>query len=72
MTQRREIIKRISKAAKAKGMSFDMKREGGNHTVFDLDGLMIPIARHNDIDPLMAKKIYEECEPRLGKGWWRK
>ena len=72
MTQRREIIKRISKAAKAKGMSFDMKREGAKHTVFDLDGLMIPIARHNDIAEMTTQGIYKECEPKLGKGWWRK
>lgn len=47
-------------------------REGANHTVYSLDGLMIPIARHNEIDNQLAEIIYKECAAKLGRDWWRK
>lgn len=65
------MIKRISKQAKADGVSFDLKREGANHSVYDVGGCMIPIARHNEIDDQMAREIFKECEPVFGKDWWR-
>lgn len=71
MTKRRDIIKAITKAAKAQGLSFDLDHEGGNHTVYSLDGLMIPIGRHNELDNQFAQMVYKECEPKLGKRWWR-
>ncbi len=72
MTKRRDIVSRIAKAAKAAGISWYVHHEGGNHTVYSLDGLMIPIARHTEIGEGLTQAIYKECEPRLGKGWWRK
>ncbi|MEO6500881.1 MAG: hypothetical protein ABIQ09_03110 [Jatrophihabitantaceae bacterium] len=71
MTKRREIIKMIDKAAKAKGLDWAVARQGANHTVFDLDGVMIPIARHNEIDNRMAEIIFKECADKLGKDWWK-
>jgi hypothetical protein len=47
-------------------------REGANHTVYSLDGLLIPIARHSEIDNQMAEIIYKECAAKLGRGWWRR
>jgi hypothetical protein len=49
-----------------------LERVKANHTVFNLDGLMIPIARHNEIDNQMAEIIYKECADKLGKDWWRR
>lgn len=72
MTQRREIIARIKKAAKAQGIEFTERREGGGHTIYDLDGIMIPIPRHREIPQRSAEKIYSEADEKLGKGWWRK
>ena len=46
-------------------------REGANHTVYSLDGLLIPIPRHNEIAKGTTEAIYRECTPKLGKGWWR-
>jgi hypothetical protein len=71
VTKRREIIKRIAQAAKAQGIEWSEVREGSNHTVFSLDGLMIPVARHNDIDNIMTQIIYKECAVKLGKDWWK-
>lgn len=71
MPKRRDVLKRIAKQAKAAGVAWDFDHEGGNHTVYRLDGLMIPIPRHSEIDNLMADVIYRECAAKLGKGWWR-
>ncbi len=72
MTKRGDIIRRISEAAKSRGLEWLEVREGANHTVYSLDGLMIPIARHREIDQQMARIIYRECELKLGEKWWRK
>jgi len=47
MTKRRNLVKLIADAATAAGMTFEVVREGGNHSVYSLDGLRFPIARHN-------------------------
>lgn len=71
MTKPRDIVKRIQKEARRQGLDFEFYREGARHTVYDLDGLHIPIARHGDIANVMAEVIYKECEPKLGKRWWK-
>lgn len=68
MPKRSEII--ITKAAKAAGLKFVIVREG-RHTIYSLDGLLIPIGRHNEFGNRYAETVYKECEPKLGKGWWR-
>lgn len=72
MTKPREIVKKITKEAKRQGLGFVFDREGANHTVYKLDGLMIPIPRHPEIGERLAEEIYRECQPKLGKGWWRR
>lgn len=47
------------------------RRKGGNHDVYLLDGMMIPLPRHNEIPELTTRGIYRECEAKLGKDWWR-
>ncbi|QJD50496.1 HicA-like toxin [Mycobacterium phage Chris] len=71
MPKRAEVIAKIRNAAKAEGLAFVSVREGANHEVFDLDGIMVPIARHRVMDGYLALKVYKQCEPKLGKGWWR-
>lgn len=63
---------RISKAAKTAKLTWELDREGGNHSVYKLDGLTIPVPRHNEIGEITATGIFKECEPKLGKGWWKK
>lgn len=71
MPKRTEVIKKIQAAARANGMEFTLAREGGRHTVYKLDGMMIPIERHRELTNQYAEKVYRECQPKLGKGWWR-
>jgi len=73
MPTRSDIIKAIQQQAKQQGVQWFVAREGGNHTTFCLDGVMIPIARHpNDFGPRYAEIVYKQCEPVFGKGWWRR
>ncbi|WP_024440956.1 hypothetical protein [Mycobacterium sp. UM_WGJ] len=71
MPKRAKIIRQIAKAAKSAGLVFEVKREGANHTIFSLDGVMIALGRHNEFGDRYAQMIYRQCEPKLGKGWWR-
>lgn len=72
MTKRRDIIRTIATVAADQGIAFTIFREGSRHTVYDLDGIKIPIARHNEIGNLMAEVIYKEAAAKLGKDWWKK
>ncbi|MGW6730718.1 hypothetical protein ACWF9G_32870 [Nocardia sp. NPDC055029] len=72
MTKRSELIKKIAEAARTGDVTWELAREGGNHSVFKLGGKQIPIGRHAEIDDRLAVTIYKQCEEVLGKGWWRK
>lgn len=67
----REVIKQIAKAAKAAEVEWELDRHGANHDVYKLDGLTIPIPRHNELGNRAAEMIWKECEPKFGEGWWK-
>ncbi len=71
MPKRADIISKIQKAAKSAELKFMLLREGANHTIYDLDGVMIPIARHRELGQRYAETVYKQCETKLGVGWWR-
>ena len=71
MVKIKELIDEIGLAAKAKGLLWVFIKEGGNHSLYKLDGLLIPIPRKNEISNLKAEQIKKECEPKLGRRWWR-
>lgn len=71
MTKQRELLKRVRNAAKARGLTFELERRGGNHDVYSLDGLRVIVPRHREIGNQMATVIYRQCEPKLGKRWWQ-
>lgn len=67
----RDIVKKITKEAKRQGKTFVFDGEGTNHTHYRLEGTLIPIARHRELDNQYAEMLYRECAEHLGKGWWR-
>lgn len=69
--KRADVLKRITTAAKAANVAFELSREGANHAVYSLGGRMIPVPRHREIDNDLAEKIFKECEPTLGRRWWK-
>lgn len=72
MTKRKDIIKRIKAEARKQGIDFvQASRKGGNHDIYLLDGLMIPLPRHGEIPEPTTRGIYRECEDKLGKDWWK-
>jgi len=68
--KRRDLVAKIKAAAATAGLSWEVDREGGNHTVFSLDGLRIPIPSHSNIDEDLSRLILKECQPKLGERWW--
>lgn len=68
---RRELIKKVTTAARKQGAEWILDREGANHTVYTLNGLVVPVPRHREISHYTAEGIYRECEPELGKDWRR-
>ena len=71
MTKARALEKRIRQEARRQGVSWNLARQGANHVVYDLDGVMVPIPRHAEIGEGLTREIYKQCEVKLGKGWWR-
>jgi hypothetical protein len=69
--KQREVIRKIAQQARASGLSWTLARHGANHDVYDLDGLMVPIPRHAEVTNRFAVIVWRECEPKLGKDWWK-
>lgn len=70
--KRRDVLRRISSEAKQQGLDWRLARQGANHEVWSLDGLVIPVARHREFGNRAAEMIWRECEIKLGEGWWRR
>ncbi|WEV58667.1 type II toxin-antitoxin system HicA family toxin [Bifidobacterium sp. ESL0728] len=68
MVQRKWLIKALRKEAKAQGIQV-RERQGGNHEIFYLDNLRIPIPRHNELEKPTAQLIIKEASAKLGKDW---
>lgn len=72
MTKARALEKRIRQEAKRQRVSWTLLRQGANHAVYDLDGVLVPIPRHAEIGEGLTREIYKQCEVKLGKDWWRR
>lgn len=69
--KRRDLIRKIAAEAKKQGVGWALSREGANHSVYVLDGEVIPIPRHSEVGERLAVEIFKECQAVFGKGWWR-
>lgn len=58
--KRRDLLRKIAKASKSQRIEWVKDRNGANHDVYSLDGIMIPIPRHNEIGDLFALDIFKE------------
>lgn len=59
MVKRKDILKNIASYAKRTGQTLTLK-EGGNHTRIWVGDRYTTVGRHNEIDDLMARKIYKQ------------
>jgi len=62
MMKRTDLVKRVKSMAKTAGVPFELMREGGNHTIYSLDGNVLPVPRQNEINELTAKSILKQAE----------
>ena len=69
--KRRVLLKRIATAAAAAGVSFDLVREGGEHSVYQCGRERFTVPRHTEINEITAQAILRHLESQFGKGWWR-
>lgn len=69
--KRAEVLKRIKKAAKAKG--FDVETyELTRHTGIKIGQTSTTLPRHTEVADTLAREIFKQLESELGKGWWRR
>jgi hypothetical protein len=70
--KRRELIKKITAAARSRGLTLEQIREGANHTIFGLGDYQFPVPRHNEINEYTAQAIMKDLADQLGEDWWRR
>jgi hypothetical protein len=45
---------------------------GGNHDVYLLDGIRVPIPRHSELDDrFVTNVLWPERAAKLGEDWWK-
>lgn len=73
MTKRRDVLRKISEAADAKGVTWQQATGTGRgrHDKFMLGGQRVAIPRHVEINNITEQSIYKMCESELGEDWWR-
>lgn len=64
-----QVLRKIEQAARVRGMTLALKRPGGNHSIYDLDGHMVTVPNGNKVT--RVEVMYRQLQPKLGKGWWR-
>jgi hypothetical protein len=69
--KRRDLERMIAIRASHRGGVWDLLRSAGGHDIWSLDGIRIPIPRHNEINEYTAQGILKATESKLGEGWWR-
>jgi hypothetical protein len=70
MTKRKAVLKKLRKAAKAHGLSYQ-EMELTNHTGITVGKTASTLGRHSEVDQVTEGKFYDQFANELGKGWWR-
>jgi mRNA interferase HicA len=70
--KRRDLIKRIREAARARGLTLELVREGSKHSVFAVGGFEFTVPRHGEINEYTAHAIMKDLADQLGEDWWRR
>lgn len=69
--KRTEMLKRIRKAAKARGLKVS-EYPMTNHDGLTCGEVRTTVPRHTEIPDQMAETIFKQLEPALGQRWWKK
>jgi len=68
--KRRDLVRLIADAARRRGMTWELVREGSAHEVWALDGRRITVPRHREIKEVTARAVLQAFEEELGTRWW--
>jgi len=69
--KRAELLRAISRAARARKLSVHLERRARHGELFRIGSVLIKIPRHRDIGLKTTFAIRRELETVLGKDWWR-
>jgi hypothetical protein len=67
-----EFKRRIQRAAEARGIAWQLVRQGGRHEVWRCGSTKVTIPRHREVNELTSEAIFKSLEGELGRAWWRK
>lgn len=70
--KQRDLIRKISKAAKRADVEFEFVRHGKEHDVYRCGGDPVIIPRHTELNEYTCIGIMSDLEDQLGTGWWKK
>ena len=63
--KRIHLLRRIGRAARAKGLDWSLIRQGSEHEVWDLEGVRVIIPRHREINEVTAVNILKVLQEKL-------
>jgi len=58
--KRTDLVRRIAKAAAARGIEFVLVREGGGHSIYRYGSQNVVIPRHREINEMTARGILRD------------
>ncbi len=59
--KRRDLIKKLNQIASQANRTLSIKREGGNHTIYEINGVPVPVPRHTEISEGLARTIIKQA-----------
>jgi hypothetical protein len=69
--KRRDLLRKISKAAKAADVIWVLVDEGSEHSIYQVGSQRVSVPRHREVNEYTAEGILKDTEDELGRGWWR-
>jgi mRNA interferase HicA len=69
--KRRDLERKIRRAANAAGVTWVMVRQGGNHELWQAGETRVTIPRHRELNDITAEGIMKDLDIEFGEGWWR-
>jgi len=56
------LLQELRKIAKAKGLTLNLVRHGGNHDLYELGTVRLTVPRHPEVNEMTAKSIIREAK----------
>ena len=70
--KRTVLLRTIARAANRAGVEWRLVRDRGDHEVWSLDGVLVVVPRHREVNEMTALHILVDLEGLLGPRWWRR